>query len=122
MRSVYLTGALATAIILAGCGERASTGQAPEAAADAAGSPAMGDGEAAQAKSVKSSGTVTAIDKAAGTITLDHQPIPEVRWPAMTMVFSATPEVIGTVAVGDKVAFAATITGNAGQVTAVTVQ
>ena len=40
----------------------------------------------------------------------------------MTMAFSATPEVIGTVAVGDKVAFAATIIGNAGQVTAVTVQ
>ena len=82
----------------------------------------MGDGEAAQAKAVKSSGTVTAIDKAAGRITLDHQPIPEVRWPAMTMAFTATPEVIGTVAVGDKVAFAATTTGNAGQVTAVTVR
>ena len=54
----------------------------------------MGDGEAAQAKAVKSSGAVTATDKAAGRITLDHQPIPEVRWPAMTMAFSVTPEVI----------------------------
>ena len=40
----------------------------------------------------------------------------------MTMAYTATPEVIGTVEVGDNVAFAATITGNAGQVTAETVQ
>lgn len=63
---------------------------------------------------------MTAIDKAAGKITLDYQSIPEVGWPVMTMAFSAEPEMLETVEVGDKVAFDAAITGNAGEVTAVT--
>ena len=90
--------------------------------APARASAAMGDGETAQAKAVKSSGTVTALDKPAGRITLDHQPIPEVRWSAKTMAFSAEPEVLRTVEVGDKVAFDATITGNAGEVIALSEQ
>ena len=40
---------------------------------------------AATAIKVKGHGTVTAIDKSAGTITLDHGAIPEAKWPAMTM-------------------------------------
>ena len=71
---------------------------------------------------MKSSGTVTAIDKAAGKITLDHQSIPEVGWPAMTMAFSAEPEVLETVEVGDRVGFDVSITGNSGEVTAITKQ
>jgi Cu(I)/Ag(I) efflux system protein CusF len=50
-------------------------------------------------------GTVTAIDAEAGTITLDHGPVPVMDWPAMTMAFDATPEVRDQVAVGDKVTF-----------------
>ena len=124
MKSVYLTSALATTILLAACGEKASTADGADAARGSANADSGGlaNGDASKAKAVKSSGTVTAIDKAAGKITLDHQPIPEVNWPAMTMAFSAEPEVLGTVEVGDKVAFDATITGNAGEVTAVTEQ
>ena len=44
-------------------------------------------------------GTVTAIDKAAGTITLDHGPIPEAKWPAMTMAFKAAPSITDAVKV-----------------------
>lgn len=50
-------------------------------------------------------GTVKAIDAQAGTITLDHGPVPAMEWPAMTMAFDAAPEVRGQVAVGDSVAF-----------------
>lgn len=53
----------------------------------------------------KGHGTVTAIDKAAGTITLDHGPIPEAQWPAMTMAFKAAPSITDAVRVGDKVDF-----------------
>lgn len=124
MQTVYLTGALAATILLAACGEKASDADgadATKASTDAVGAGVAVD-DPSTAKAVKSSGTVTAIDKAARKITLDHQPIPEVGWPAMTMAFSAEPEVLGTVEVGDKVAFDATITGNAGEVTAVTEQ
>jgi Cu/Ag efflux protein CusF len=71
------------------------------------------------AKMAKGSGTVTAIDKAAGTITLDHGPIPEASWPAMTMAFQAKPALLDSVKVGDKVAFDLALKDGAGEVTAV---
>lgn len=50
-------------------------------------------------------GTVKAIDAQAGTITLDHGPVPVMDWPAMTMAFEAAPEVRDQVAVGDSITF-----------------
>ena len=41
----------------------------------------------------KGSGTVAAIDAAAGQTTLDHGAIPSVAWPAMKMGFSAKPTI-----------------------------
>src|SRR5665213_1628861 len=41
----------------------------------------------------KSDGTLTAVDVAAGTITLDHGPIPEARGPAGTTTFKAGPAI-----------------------------
>ena len=45
--------------------------------------------------------------------------MPEVEWPAMTMTFSAKPQILEGVKVGDKVSFDASIQGNAGEVTAI---
>lgn len=51
-------------------------------------------------------GTVTAIDAAAGTISLDHQAIPAISWPAMSMQFRAEdPAILAGIAVGDHVTF-----------------
>ncbi|MBJ7388247.1 MAG: copper-binding protein [Sphingomonadaceae bacterium] len=54
-----------------------------------------------------------------GKITLEPGPIPAVGWPAMTMGFKSKPELLADIAVGDKVDFDLTISGNAGQVTAI---
>lgn len=55
---------------------------------------------------VTSSGKITAIDLTAGTVTLDHQAIPEVKWEAMTMAFTATdPAMLKELKVGDSVSF-----------------
>jgi Cu(I)/Ag(I) efflux system periplasmic protein CusF len=118
MKPLYLPAALTTAILLSACGQKAETTAmeqpaATNAAADM-GKMAMPVG----AKMGKSTGTVTAIDKAAGKITLDHAPIPEVSWPAMKMAFDAKPALLDGIAVGDKVAFDVTIKDNAGEVTA----
>jgi Cu/Ag efflux protein CusF len=67
-------------------------------------------------------GTVTAIDKAAGTITLAHGPIPEAKWPAMTMAFKAAPAITDTAQIGEKVDFNLRVVGSAGEVTALTRQ
>jgi Cu(I)/Ag(I) efflux system protein CusF len=75
------------------------------------------------AKTGDSTGVVTAVDTAAGTITLDHQPIPGVGWPAMTMTFKAAPpSLLAGVKTGDKVRFSVRIQGDNNQVTALAKQ
>jgi Cu/Ag efflux protein CusF len=71
------------------------------------------------AKMAKGTGTVTAVDTAAGTITIDHGPIAEANWPAMKMSFKASPEVAKQVKAGDKVGFDLKLTDGGGEVTAI---
>lgn len=125
MKSLYLA-TLGLVALLAGCGEKAATNAtAPANTAESTSNMSGGMGNMAMpaaSKSGKGTGTVTAIDKTAGKITLSHGPIPDVGWPAMTMTFTAKPELLNGVAVDDKVAFDVTVTGNAGEVTAITKQ
>ena len=52
-----------------------------------------------------SSPVVTAIDAEAGTITVDHGPVPAIEWPAMTMAFEADEQLRSEVSVGEGIAF-----------------
>jgi len=55
---------------------------------------------------IRSIGVVTAIDAAAGTVTLDHEPIEAIGWDAMTMRFTARDAtLLEGVAAGDRVSF-----------------
>jgi len=126
MNYVRLTIALGLAALTAACGKKAETpvaaetNQAAPAAAMSGDMDNMAMAPAATAPIMaKSHGTVTAIDKTAGTITLDHGPIPEAKWPAMTMAFKAAPAITDAAKVGDKVDFDVTLTGSAGEVTAI---
>jgi Cu/Ag efflux protein CusF len=126
MNYVRRTIALGLVALTAACGKKAETPVAAEtgqAAPAAAMSGDMGNMVMAPAATApimaKGHGTVTAIDKAAGTITLDHGPIPEAKWPAMTMAFKAAPAITDAAKVGDKVDFDLTLTGSAGEVTAI---
>jgi len=57
-------------------------------------------------------GTVTAIDAAAGTISISHGAISSVRWPAMTMNFTlADPKAVAGFSPGQRVAFHFTVEG-----------
>lgn len=113
-KTVMMAAMIALPLGLAGCGKDAEAPK-PEAPAETMGDIAM----PAEAKMAKGIGTVTAIDAAAGKITLDHEAIPAVDWPAMKMGFSAKPNLLKDVAVGDTVDFDLTVTGNAGEVTAI---
>lgn len=65
-----------------------------------------GAAPAATAGPIRSTGTVTAVDAAAGTISLDHEPIAAINWPAMSMQFTAeNPAILQGIAVGDRVTF-----------------
>lgn len=118
---------LGLTIALAACGSKtesndtAATNTASPAAAETnATASDMGKMEmSATAKMAKGSGKVTAVDKSAGTITLDHGRIAEANWPAMTMAFKAAPALIDSVKVGDQVIFELKLDRNAGEITAI---
>lgn len=49
-------------------------------------------------------GVVKKIDLKAGTVNLDHEPVPSLKWPAMNMNFKVkNPDLLKDVAVGQKV-------------------
>lgn len=60
---------------------------------------------AASGVSSTGTGTITALDPASGKITLAHEPIPELGWPAMTMGFSLKRGLALGLSVGDHVRF-----------------
>jgi Cu/Ag efflux protein CusF len=118
--------ALGSAVLLAACGQNTdkpdNTTEASATMGDMSGdmgNMAMPAETAETAKVAKGTGTVKAIDETAGTITLEHGPIAEANWPAMTMAFKAAPALIDSVAVGDKVAFDLALKDGIGEVTAI---
>jgi Cu/Ag efflux protein CusF len=117
--------ALAGAVkMLSACGQPADPAAEPDAAApvdtaSAAGATDTATSPAAGSRSGSGAGVVTAVDAAAGTVTINHEAIPAVGWPAMTMSFTADPAVVQQAAVGDRVEFDLTVQGNAGEVTAI---
>lgn len=134
MKPAQLAIVLGFATLTAACGQKAEAPAATEANQSSAQSSAMsgtmnedmaGMGNMAmpaEAKTARGTGTVIAIDKATGKITLDHQAIPEAGWPAMKMAFDAKPAVVEGVAIGDKVTFDLALKGGGAEVTAITKQ
>lgn len=118
---------LGLTIALAACGSKTETNEtaatnttSPAATKSNAMAGDMGNMEMPPTtKMAKGTGKVTAVDKSAGTITLDHGPIGEANWPAMTMAFQAAPALIDSVKVGDQVNFELKLDGSAGELTAI---
>ena len=77
-------------------------GQSREPAAETNASSASQRPEKTQTYS--GTGTVTAV--AGDQVTIDHGPVEEIGWPAMTMAFSAgSPDMVSGVSSGDRVSF-----------------
>ncbi len=118
-KSLLMASSLAVVVTLAGCNQQPEAAKPGESSGAAAGT--MSDtAMPAEMKHGNGVGTVTAIDPAKGTVTLDHGDIAELKWPAMEMGFSAKPEVLAGIKVGDKVDFEIDWDGKAGTVTRLT--
>ncbi len=121
---------LALAGVLAACSPKpaatesaAATSAPPAAMSDMSGMSGMAMDTDAGAKMGSGVGVITAIDKTAGTLTIKHDAIPAVDWPAMTMAFKATPpSLLDGLKVGEKINFDVTVKGSDAEVTAVTPQ
>lgn len=115
-KSVTFALGLALTAGLAACGQQGETSKpAEDAAAPAKDGGAMA--MPAETRHGKGTGSVTAIDTAAGEITLDHGAIAELDWPAMTMGFAAPQKLLEGLAVGDRVSFELDWDGKAGTIT-----
>jgi Cu/Ag efflux protein CusF len=121
----HLTAAAAILLAtgLAGCGgppdSASNETAAPTTAAPAAAGAMAAGAPGSEVRTAAGVGAVTAVDAEAGTITIDHAPIPEAGWPAMTMGFQAAPEIVRSVSVGDKVAFDLMLKDGGGEITAI---
>ena len=72
------------------------------------------------AKHGQGTGVIKAIDAKAGTLTIQHGPIPAVAWPAMTMTFKAKPvALLMGLKVGQTIVFDTTVRGMDAEVTAI---
>ncbi len=75
---------------------------------------------AAPIQTAQGTGVVKAIDAKTSTITLQHEPIPALKWSAMTMPFPlATPELAKGLAAGQKVKFDLEVEGSKYRITAI---
>lgn len=115
-KSLVIAASLAAVATLTACNKQAEApSPAPSASAmsgDMANMPMAGS-----MKHGVAAGTVTAIDPAKGTVTLDHGAMSGLDWPAMTMGFTAKPETLTGIKTGDKVNFEIDWDGKAGTVT-----
>lgn len=60
----------------------------------------------ARRRTHESAGVVKKIDLKAGTVNLDEEPVPSLKWPAMNMTFKVrNPELLKDVAAGQRVQF-----------------
>ena len=62
-------------------------------------------------------GVVKELDAKKGTVTLSHDPVPTLKWPAMTMAFKISPELAKGIEVGQKVDFEFQTQGMAATIT-----
>lgn len=114
-KTLIIAAGLLAIATLAACKKEA---EAPKPAESSATSGTMANMPMAAAmKHGMATGTVTAIDPAKGTITLDHGAMSGLGWSAMTMGFTAKPELLSGIKVGDKVDFEIDWDGKAGTIT-----
>jgi Cu(I)/Ag(I) efflux system protein CusF len=77
------------------------------------------DAMPATAKVVDGQGVIKGLDAKGGFVTLQHQPIPALKWPAMTMKFKAAPALLKPLKVGQAVTFKLKPIGGSGEVVAI---
>ncbi len=121
-RQIFLSTTLA--IVLTACGQQPDpdTPAVPMVEPGSSKPAGKADGVAASPATdatADGAGVITAVDPAAATITINHEPIRSIGWPAMTMKFKASPAALREAAVGDRIQFDLTVRDGVGEVTAI---
>ena len=110
-------------VLLAGCSAPDSTAPTTDASpAPAATEPAPPAPVApvpAASASASATGVVESVDAAAKTVTIAHEAVESLEWPAMTMTFQAPDIDLSTIKAGDKVSFEVAAVGMDGTITSI---
>lgn len=117
LRASVVTSALIGATLILSAGGALAQGGA--GMSDTKKMPAMNDpkmSDTKKATTANGTGTVTDLNAANHKVTLDHGPMPVIKWPAMKMEFAVAPSVdLAKLKTGDKVNF--TLSGSGGTYT-----
>lgn len=101
-KTLMIASGLVLVASLAAC----KKAEQPAAAMAATADQAMGKmAPSTEAKTGTGEGKVISVNAATGAISIQHGPIKQLGWPGMTMGFTAKPDLLKGIAVGDKVAF-----------------
>lgn len=73
--------------------------------------------DSAKAPVNRTKGVVKELDAKKGTVTLSHEAVPTLKWPAMTMAFKISPELAKGIEAGQKVDFEFETKGMAATIT-----
>lgn len=118
---LVLIHASIASLTLSGCGRKEATNEGatateqpkPESAGPKDGATMSADmpmADQAPAKEHSATGMITAVDAAAGTVTIAHGAVESLNWPAMTMAFKlADPSQASTLHANDHVKFRFTV-------------
>ena len=113
---IMKAGVLATLATLAGCGGKEATKSGTETAASTGSSSAVNAG-----KTHSGTGTVKSIS--GSSVTIAHEEIKSIGWPAMEMAFTAAdPTLVNGIKAGDRVSFAFTQGDGASTLTSISKQ
>ena len=111
MRTPTYMTLLAAPLALAACDAADDTSETmmPDEMANSDSMPMSGDmpmaDESGGEQNASAQGTVTAIDPEAGTVTIEHEPVKSIGWPAMTMAFEADAQILEQVSIGEGIDF-----------------
>jgi Cu(I)/Ag(I) efflux system periplasmic protein CusF len=81
-----------------------------------------GAAQTAASPNYKGSGVIKGLNAASGTIVLAHEPVPALKWPAMTMPFKIAPQLAKGLKVGQRVDFEFHAQGMNGTISAIQVR
>jgi Cu(I)/Ag(I) efflux system membrane fusion protein len=73
--------------------------------------------EGEEAKTYSTHGVIKALNDE--SVTIEHQPVPELKWPAMTMDFAITPQQHQQIRAGESVMFSFALTDDGARVTSI---
>jgi Cu(I)/Ag(I) efflux system periplasmic protein CusF len=120
--ALVLVHAAIASLALSGCGRKEASDEGPTATTEQPKPESAGPNDGASmsgdmpmdvqasAKEHSATGMVTAVDAAAGTVTISHGAVESLNWPAMTMAFKlADPNQASTLHANDHVKFKFTV-------------